>query len=97
VAQRKADMKTQIFKELVAAVDKYCAENEDGDTGTHKLVERYCELHGIPEWLGNKVLNELWKEWALSAGIPLSVIELRTKLLDHFSEEYIASQIGIKK
>lgn len=29
---------------------------------------------------------------ALDAGIPLSVIEGRTKLRDHFSQEYIDSQ-----
>lgn len=38
------------------------------------------------------------KQSALDAGIPLSVIEGKTKLTDHFSQEYIDSQCGrIKK
>ncbi len=32
------------------------------------------------------------KQGALDAGIPLSVIEGKTKLTDHFSPEYIKSQ-----
>lgn len=39
-----------------------------------------------------------WDEWfkqeALSHGIPLSVIEGRTKLSDHFSPEYINWKSG---
>lgn len=35
-------------------------------------------------------------ESALSAGIPMSVIEGRSKLSDHFSKEYIAHKIGRK-
>lgn len=34
------------------------------------------------------------KRGALDAGIPVSVIEGRTKLTDHFSESYINSQCG---
>lgn len=33
--------------------------------------------------------KKLWIEGALDAGIPLFVIEVKTKLSDHFSEEYI--------
>lgn len=33
-------------------------------------------------------------ESALAAGIPLSVIEGKTKLTDHFSPEYIATMAG---
>jgi len=33
--------------------------------------------------------NESFKQAALAAGIPLSVIEGKTKLRDHFSQEYI--------
>jgi hypothetical protein len=38
---------------------------------------------------------EAWaKQSALDAGIPLSVIEGKTKLSDHFSEDYINAQCG---
>jgi len=37
-------------------------------------------------------IDEWNKQSALDAGIPLSVIEGKTKLSDHFSEEYIKSQ-----
>ena len=38
-----------------------------------------------------------WVKSALEAGIPRSVIEGRTKLTDHFSQEYIDSQCGKTK
>ena len=42
-----------------------------------------------------------WPEWsnrlALEAGIPLSVIEGKTRLRDHFSQEYIDAQCGRNK
>ena len=38
----------------------------------------------------------IWRQGALDAGIPLSVIEGKTKLSDHFSEAYIESQCAPK-
>lgn len=37
------------------------------------------------------------REGALAAGIPLSVVEGRSKLTDHFSKEYIRSQTHPKE
>ena len=37
-------------------------------------------------------IKESMKQSALDAGIPLSVIEGKTKLTDHFSQEYIYLQ-----
>lgn len=37
-----------------------------------------------------------FRDGALDAGIPLSVIEGRTKLKEHFSQEYIDAQCGRK-
>lgn len=37
-------------------------------------------------------IDEIHKQGALDAGIPLSVIEGKTKLTDHFSPDYIESQ-----
>lgn len=36
--------------------------------------------------------DKAWREAALGAGIPASVVDGKTKLRDHFSPEYIASQ-----
>lgn len=38
--------------------------------------------------------DEAFRAGALEAGIPLSVVEGKTKLSDHFSKDYIASQIN---
>ena len=42
-------------------------------------------------------MTEDEKQNALDAGIPLSVIEGKTKLKDHFSQEYIDYQCGKEK
>lgn len=42
----------------------------------------------------NSCVEADWKEGALSAGIPLDVIEGRSKLSDHFSPDYIAFKSG---
>lgn len=39
-------------------------------------------------------IDEWNKQSALDAGIPLSVIEGKTKLSDHFSQDYINSKCG---
>jgi len=87
---------TEIFKELLKKVDEYVVENSDGETDTFTLVEQYCERFGIPDDLYEKICQEIWKQEALDAGIPLSVIEGKTKLSDHFSPEYITQQCGKK-
>jgi len=39
-----------------------------------------------------RCIDEYHKESAIAAGIPRSVVEGKTKLSDHFSEDYIRSQ-----
>lgn len=46
-----------------------------------------CEAHCL-EWMQRE---------AQKAGIPISVIEGKTRLRDHFSQEYIDSQCGRKQ
>ena len=41
----------------------------------------------------NECIEE-FKSRAIEAGIPLSVIEGKTKLSDHFSQDYINEQCG---
>ncbi len=43
---------------------------------------------------GESMCNECLKRNALEAGIPLSVIEGKTKLRDHFPQEYIDWKCG---
>ena len=73
----------------VASILEGAAELEDGETGIHRCVELYCEQMGIPADIGEIAVKEFLKRAALSSGIPLSVIEGKTKLSDHFSPDYI--------
>lgn len=40
--------------------------------------------------------RKAWTQSALDAGIPLTVIEGKTKLSDHFTKEYINFKRGVK-
>lgn len=84
-------MSDEILAGLVEdAVDAY----EDGTVGTAKCVEAYCTEHGISPETAEKAIAYSFREGARAAGIPLSVIEGRSKLSDHFSPEYIKSKVG---
>lgn len=55
------------------------------------------EIPTISDESGNfceSCYNKAFIESALNAGIPLSVIEGKTKLSDHFPREYIEEQIA---
>jgi len=65
------------------------ADIEDGETGADRCIEIYCEQHGFSKETAEKAQQEAFKIGALEAGIPLSVIEGKTKLSDHFSQDYI--------
>ena len=71
-------------------------EYEDGETGTEKCIRAYCRDHGIDESIAEQAVREAFKQGALEAGIPLSVVEGRSKLSDHFSPEYISDKCGRK-
>lgn len=71
-------------------------EYEDGEMGEAKCIRAYCRDHGIDESVAERAILEAHKQGALDAGIPLSVIEGRTKLSDHFSPEYINDKCGRK-
>lgn len=72
------------------------ADYEDGETGMSRCVELYCKDRGIDEQIAEKAYQIWFTREARGAGIPLSVIEGKTKLSDHFSSEYIESQIHPK-
>lgn len=54
-----------------------------------------CEMDDAGIWC-ERCREAQEKEAALAAGIPLSVIEGRSKLSDHFSADYIRAQIDPK-
>ena len=69
-----------------------CAGYEDGETGIHKCMDMACEALGLPEEVASWAGGIYMTESALDAGIPLSVIEGKTKLSDHFTKEQIKAE-----
>lgn len=74
---------------LYENIIKKASEYEDGTMGITQCVEKYCEECNLDSNLAEQALEYFYKKEALAAGIPLSVIEGKTKLTDHFSEDYI--------
>jgi hypothetical protein len=62
----------------------------------HTCIKNYCEDNGIDEDTMELAQTLAFKQGALRAGIPLSVIEEKTLLTDHFSNDYINLMIGKK-
>jgi hypothetical protein len=69
--------------DMIKTIIELAVDVEDGETGTGRCIEQVCKE------LREAAQREAFKQSALDAGIPLSVIEGRTKLSDHFSEDYI--------
>jgi hypothetical protein len=61
----------------------------DIDMDVTKCIEQYCQENNIPEEIAEKAIELAYRNEAINAGIPISVIEGRTKLTDHFTKEYI--------
>lgn len=76
------DLFCQITKE---AVSMY----EDGEVGIDRCVQLYCEKYSIDEITCEAIIRVYKIEAAVSYGIPRSVAEGKTKLKDHFSQDYI--------
>ena len=75
---------------LIEKIIKEASSNCDEETGLHICIARYCEENGIDdEDIQDDAYQLSFKRSALEAGIPLSVIEGKTTLRDHFSQEYI--------
>lgn len=76
-------------------IDKIIEESQDfadEDTSIFECIKLYCKKHKINEKLMEQAQRTAFVNGALEAGIPLSVIEGKTKLTDHFSQEYINKQ-----
>jgi hypothetical protein len=84
-----------ITKRLETMIDE-AGKYEDGETGMVRCMEMYCLDKGISKTLGDKALELWWTRSAQEAGIPMSVIKGKTKLTDHFSQEYIDFQANKK-
>jgi hypothetical protein len=67
---------------------------EDGETGTQRCIEIYCERNGLSEEIAAQAYRRHFNREARAHGIPQSVIDGKTKLSDHFSKDYIDQQCG---
>jgi hypothetical protein len=80
------------MKSLKSEIDQY--DNVHGCRDSDLGIEPRCEYSDI----NDGQLDDCWtcraymRQSALEAGIPLSVVEGKTKLSDHFSERYINEQ-----
>lgn len=68
----------------------------DGDENLLDAIENWCDYRELPYYVGDAVHAALIERDALEAGIPLSVIRRKTRLIDHFPREYIDMQINKK-
>ncbi len=73
---------------------KAAAEYEDGESGIDACIDQYCADNGIHEAVCEVAKRRAYTQGALEAGIPLSVIEGKTKLTDHFSQSQIDRNTG---
>lgn len=85
-------MQDLINETFLEKIIKDAGDNEDGETGMSRCIDYYCKEQGIPLEIGEQAYQHWARREALAAGIPLSVIEGKTKLTDHFSKEYIDSR-----
>ena len=71
--------------------DKYALDfHDEGCSGFHEAAK----LMGLPEEVAEWAERVSMQTSALEAGIPLSVVLGKTKLRDHFSQDYIDYQSG---
>lgn len=85
------------YEKILREVIKGSSDYADIDICASKAIELYCEDNGLSQEIAEAANYLFEKEEALNAGIPLSVIEGKTKLTDHFSQEYIDFQCGKSK
>jgi len=60
---------------------------EDGEIGMHGCLDSFCEQNGIDDATKELAGRTYFRQSARDAGIPLSVIEGKTKLSDHFPQD----------
>lgn len=80
-------------EELLKLADD-SAEHEDGETGLLRCCEIEAERRGLTPEIALQAANLAFRRDAISAGIPASVVDGKTKLRDHFSESYIDFMCG---
>ena len=76
-------------------IDKIIDESSiyaDEDVSALECFEMYCHDHGLDMNLAKQAAKKWFTDEALAHGIPLSVIQGKTRLSDHFSQDYIKSQ-----
>jgi hypothetical protein len=81
-------MKKEIALDIA---NKACSEFEDGETGLFSCIELYLEENNLP-YDAEDIERIFLQEEAISHGIPRSVVKGKSKLSNHFSQEYINHQ-----
>ena len=78
--------------DLYQIIHDKALEYADVDMDVPSCCSQACKDLGLNEETAKWATEVYVIQSALDAGIPLSVIERKTKLTDHFSKEYIKSQ-----
>lgn len=89
VAAYNEKMERERKNEIVAEILKGSEEYADGETTVFECIEAYCLDHGYSEVIMDAAYAKEIRSSALAAGIPASVIDGKTDLKDHFSQDYI--------
>ena len=74
--------------EVIKYIIDMSGNYSDVDVSATECIELHCEE------LKELAIKKYMKDQALAAGIPESVIDGKTKLTDHFSQEYIDMKCG---
>jgi hypothetical protein len=76
------------FKELDEIIQA-AADYEDGELGMNGCIEHYCQDNDISDEICWQAQIRAFTQGALSAGIPIPVIQGKRTLRDYFSQDYI--------
>jgi len=87
--KKKTEIKNDILNEFFNWIDDGAANLSDGETQHHVCIKDFCVTHGLNEAIQDWATKESNTRSALDAGIPLSVIQGKTELREHFSQDYI--------
>ena len=81
------------MKDLINKIIDGAISYEDGETGEHECIHRYCEDNNIDEETCELAQKIAFERGASQAGIPLKVIRGEKKLNEMFSKDYIRFKI----
>jgi len=77
------------MRHLLLEIIEKSANYADIDVNVNQSIELYCKDNKISSIIMVLAQELAFRQGALRAGIPLSVIDGETNLSDHFSQKYI--------